>query len=77
LARSLDVRSFKKELKQGLGVRSGLLLLYQQALRHRSALKEGDERFSNERLEFLGIPSWTRSSPNNFIITIRKRMRVS
>ncbi len=54
MARSLDVRSFKKELKQSLGIRSGLLLLYRQAFRHRSALEEGDERFSNERLEFLG-----------------------
>lgn len=54
MGRSLDPHTFKKELKKGLGIRSSLLQLYRQALRHRSVLKENDERFSNERLEFLG-----------------------
>lgn len=54
MARSLDARTFKKELKQGLGIRTSLLDLYLQAFRHRSVLEDGDERLSNERLEFLG-----------------------
>ncbi|MFB6258865.1 MAG: ribonuclease III [Flavobacteriales bacterium] len=54
MAAASSTKSFRKELKRDLGIRTRCPELYRQAFRHRSALVSGDTRFSNERLEFLG-----------------------
>jgi ribonuclease-3 len=47
-----DEKSFEKQLKNVLGVKSGNVLLYRTALSHRSVKETPDE--NNERLEYLG-----------------------
>lgn len=54
LSELLDARKLRKRLKEALGIRTRDPELYREALRHRSALFEGDRRRSYERLEFLG-----------------------
>ena len=51
-----DVAVSKQELEELLGVTVDELALYEQALTHRSVLRDTGARYieSNERLEFLG-----------------------
>jgi ribonuclease-3 len=47
-----DEKSFEKQLKNVLGIKSGNVILYRTALSHRSVKETPDE--NNERLEYLG-----------------------
>ena len=52
LFKKTDDTSFKKQLKNVLGIQSGNVLLYRIAMSHRSVKDTPDE--NNERLEYLG-----------------------